>query len=260
MVVVGNGAYHYAELNQYTGVPGTFTRVATGFVEFYEPTDIYAVSPREIWFCGLGGYIYKSTNLAAGVSVVNAGQATSENLRRIHGRSDTLITVGENQAIIRSTNRGTTWATVPSLPGLATDDFQAVAVIDAYRYWVGSEQGEIYYTLTSAESWTEWAFPEAGTGEVTDIVFATDEVGYFTHTKLELAVLYGQLYTTWNGGEDWTRNPPRILNLGVLDAREYTRIAVPRTTSDVASNSIVLGGVASDGTDGILAVGVASKL
>jgi hypothetical protein len=257
VLVVGNGAYYYAELNSYTGVPGAFTKVSTGFVALHEPTDVYVVSPREIWFCGRGGYIYKSTNLAAGVSVVNAGQATSENLRRIHGRDDTIITVGENQAIVRSTNRGATWAIVPSLPGIATDDFQAVAVIDAYRYWVGSEQGEIYYTLTAAESWTELTFPEAGTGEVTDIVFATDEVGYFAHAT---TAPLGQLYTTWNGGEDWTKNAPRILNLTVLAADEYTRIAVPRNTSDIAANNIVLGGLAGDGSDGILAVGVVSKL
>jgi hypothetical protein len=102
-------------------------------------------------------------------------------------------------------------------------------------------------------------FPEAGTGEVTDIVFPTDEVGYFTHNKLLLAILYGQLYTTWNGGEDWTNSAPRILNLSVLDAREYSRIAAPRTTPDISANNIVLGGIATGGTDGILAVGVASK-
>ena len=44
------GGYFYAEINAITGVPGTFTKMATGFVSGKAPQAVYVASAREIWF------------------------------------------------------------------------------------------------------------------------------------------------------------------------------------------------------------------
>jgi hypothetical protein len=63
----GIGGYHYAPIGA-SGVPGAWTKVVTGFQSNKEPTDILVFSASEIYFSANGGYIYKSTNLANGVS------------------------------------------------------------------------------------------------------------------------------------------------------------------------------------------------
>jgi photosystem II stability/assembly factor-like uncharacterized protein len=85
LVVLGDDAHFYAEINQETGEPGTFTEVTTGYVGAGSPQDLHVVSPREIFIVGDGGYVYKSTDITASVTVVDAGDATSEDLKRIHG-------------------------------------------------------------------------------------------------------------------------------------------------------------------------------
>jgi len=212
------------------------------FVSNKNPLDIYVANPREVWFSGQGGYIYKSTNIANGVSVVNAGAVTTENLNRITGNGDILVCAGDNGKIIKSINRGATWATTTTVPGAATDDFKAVAVLDKYTYWVGSNVGEIYYTLNGGDSWTEYEFAGSGAGTVDDIVFYGSEVGFFTHAT---ATPVGSIYATWNGGANWTKSSPRINGLPVLD--KINRIAIPQVHISLAVNTIAAGGLADDG-------------
>lgn len=255
LVIVGAAAYYYAEINWNTGAPGTFTKVTTGFVSNKDPLDIYVANPREVWFCGEGGYIYKSTNIANGVSVVNAGAVTTENLNRITGSGDILVCAGDNDVIVKSINRGATWALTTTAPGAATDDFQAVAVIDKYTYWVGSNVGEIYYTLNGGDSWTEYAFAGSGAGTVNDIVFYGSEVGFFAHAT---ATPVGSIYATWNGGANWTKSSPRINSLPTLN--RINRIAIPQVHISLAANTIAAGGLADDGSDGIFVIGTASRI
>lgn len=253
LVVLGLDALYYAELNQDTGAPGTFTKVSTGFVAAGSPNDLYVVSPREVWFAGDGGYIYKSTDITAGVSVVSAGDATSENLQRIHGADETIVAVGAAGAIIKSANRGVTWATTTITPTSAT--VQAISVLDDRRYWVGTADGYVYYTLNGGETWGTLNFSGSGAGAVYDIVFVNSEVGYFSHST---ATPDARLFATWNGGADWTNNRPRILNLPTFD--RTNRIAVPDTDAGIAANNVALAGLAADGTDGILLIGAAARV
>jgi photosystem II stability/assembly factor-like uncharacterized protein len=127
-------------------------------------------------------------------------------------------------------------------------------VLDERRYWVGTDTGYVYYTLTSGESWTEKSLSGLGAGAVYDIVFATDEVGYIAHATTTPAAV---LYSTWNGGEDWTNTSPRIVNLPTFDY-PY-RLAVPMEHSSIAANNIAIAGLAGDGVDGILLLGVAAS-
>jgi hypothetical protein len=112
------GGYWASQINNITGVPSsTWSDIVAGFVSGNEPQDIYVESPADIWFVGDGGYIYKSTDLLSGVSVIDAGNATSNDLNRIDGFGETLVAVGASGTVIYSTNSGTNWATTDNNPG-----------------------------------------------------------------------------------------------------------------------------------------------
>lgn len=253
VVVLGLDDYYYAELDQDTGIPGTWTKVSTGFIANGSPNDIYVASPREVWFCGDGGYIYKSTDITAGVSVISAGDATTSDLKRIHGVEEVIVAVGTSGAVIKSTNRGLTWATTTTSPVVAT--LQALWVLTDKIYWVGSSAGYVYYTKNGGVTWTAYNFSGYGSGAVQDIVFATSEVGYISHSTTAPAA---RLLATWNGGESWTNTSPRILNWPVFD--HAYRLAVPFTSAGIAANNIAIAGLAGNGSDGILLLGAAAKI
>lgn len=251
----GNG-YYYAEINPLTGVPGTWTNVTTGFVASRAPNDIYVAGASEVYFAADGGYIYKSTDITAGVTAINAASATTADLQRIHGLDETIVAAGESGAIVVSTNRGATFATATTSPTSAT--IRALFVLDGYRFWIGTSGGKVYYTLTAGATWVEQTF--SGAVVIDDIVFATDEVGYIA---ARTATPAARLHTTYNGGADWsssaTTGNPRILNFPTFS--RANRIAVPVDVPNVtAANNVVLGGLSAGGTDGVLFQGIANKV
>lgn len=261
LVVVGLDAYYYAELDEDTGVPGTFTQVTSGFEASGSPNDLYVLSSREVFFCGDGGYIYKSTNITAGVSVLDAGSTTTEDYQRIAGDGEeTLVLVSDNNVVVKSVNRGATFAqTVAAPSSTGTDDIRAVEVLDNRRFWVGvteTDGATVYYTLDGGKTWTAIGdIPTTGRS-IEDIVFATNEVGFIAYAT---GAPVGYVLATWDGGENWTATAPRILNWPTLD--RVNRVAVPIVASSgIAANNVALGGLAGNGTDGIVLVGIAGTI
>src|SRR6185369_12553405 len=151
------------------------TKVTAGFVAAKAPNDLFVASPRATYFVGNGGYIYKATDITAGVTVLNAGSATTNDLLRIHGTQDgtVLLATGRASSTILSTNSGQTWgATVASVSAVALD-VQAALVLDQNRFWVGTgNSGRLFYTINGGNSWVEKTFSGSGTGNVYDIVAA----------------------------------------------------------------------------------------
>jgi photosystem II stability/assembly factor-like uncharacterized protein len=251
LVAIGASAIYYAAIDQNTGVPGTFTKVTAGFVTTL--SDMYVAGSREVYFVGASGYIYKTSDVTNGVTVLNAGVATSNNLVRIHGCPTALYAVGAAGTIIKSLNGGATWVTTDSTP--TGQQIQAVSVIDANVVWIGTATGNIYYTLNGGATWTEFLFPNSGTGSIYDINFATPEVGYFSHSTTTPTA---RLYTTWNGGADWTKTKNRVMNMPTF--QKIGRIATPKSLdAGVNANNVTIGGISGGGVDGILLIGVASK-
>lgn len=250
----GNG-YWFSEINTLTGVPGAWTNVTSGFVASKQPTDIYAVSPSEVYFSGNGGYIYKSTDIASGVTVLDAGNVNTSNYVRIHGQDDTIVVVGDSGKIVKSNNRGITFGNVTLSPTSAT--VRAVLVLDDYRFWIGTSGGKVYYTVNGGETFTEQSLPGGTITVINDIVAATDEV---IHIAAQTASA-GRVITSWCGGQKWASNATNNARLAnVPTATRFNRLAAPRTgqaTTD--SNTLALGGLSGGGTDGILTLGVANR-
>lgn len=252
------GGYYYAPINPLTGVPGSWTNVTAGFQAGGAPTDIFVVSADEIYFCGNGGYIYRSTDITAGVVAISSASATSVNLTRIDGFEDTLVSVGASGVVIKSLNHGQTWATVTTFP--TSNTLRGVDVRDTYRFWVVGGGGGVWFTMDGGETWAnpQSSFQQAQLMD--DVVFATDEIGYIIGRAPTLTS--ARLWTTSNGGQSWVASNvqpgnPRILNFPTYS--RSNRIAVPQFTEPgVISNQLVLAGLNADGTNGNIILGLAN--
>ncbi|MCK9599165.1 MAG: hypothetical protein M0R06_09005 [Sphaerochaeta sp.] len=254
LIIIGADAYYWAEISQVTGVPGTFTKVTGGFVASKSPQDLYVSSPREVYMCGLGGYIYRLNDVGSAVTVLNAGSATANNLRRITGIGNTIVAVGASGTVIVSQNKGVTFGTTITNPVSA--QLVAVSALDASRFWVGSDTGYMAYTLNGGETWTVKSFAGSGSGSVFDIVWASQEVGYMLHSTTTPTA---RIFYTWDGGNTWTmQGSPRILNWPTFS--RGNRVAIP-DADDVAinANNLAVAGLSGASNDGIILVGYAGR-
>jgi photosystem II stability/assembly factor-like uncharacterized protein len=247
--------YYWATINRNTGAPGSFTKVVSGFVTGAPANDLLVLSSRDIFFVADGGYIYKSTDITSGVSVISAAASTTQNLSRIAGEDETLYAVGANSTVLISQDRGDTWAASVGTVPTTTATIQAVAVLDKYRAWVGSSSGRVFATIDGGETWREKVIASAAA--VQDIQFATDEVGYISYT---VAGPTGGLLATWNGGADWASSSggPRLQNVPTTD--RVNRVAFPQgADAFAAANYLALAALGGDGTDGLIALGAAAS-
>ncbi len=252
VLVADEDAYYYSAINSLTGAPSsTWTKVTTGFVAAGSPNDVYVIGANEVYICGDAGYIYKLTDIASGVTVLDAGSATSSDLQRIHGYEDTIIIVGESGAIVKSSNRGSTWATTTTSPTSAT--VRAISVITDRIFWIGTSGGKVYYSTLGGETWIEKTF--SGLTQIDDIVFVNNNVGFVAGRTSTPAA---RLYSTWDAGVNWTRDPERILNYPTHNG--INRVAAPiLADSTTAANNIAVAGLAANGTDGVILIGTTAK-
>jgi photosystem II stability/assembly factor-like uncharacterized protein len=247
------GGYYWAEIDPDTGIPGAWTKVTSGFVAGAQPRDMFVLSPREVFFCGDAGYIYKSTEITSGVTAINPGVATTSNLLRIKGNDDVIVAVGASGTVIRSINRGATFAASIAAPTVSL--LQALEIFSNKRWWVGSVNGYIWYTLDGGKTWARKGFSGEGTGQVFDILFVTEEIGYMLHGN---ATPTARLLFTLDGGVTWTNTGWRIVIWPTFNYAK--RIAAPTSgDSAVNVNHVAIAGITST-NDGVLLLGISHKL
>lgn len=252
-LIVGSNADNsifYAVIDSVNGTLGAFTEVTTGFVASKGPNDIYVANAGQAFIVGDGGYIYSMTDPTAGVTVLDAGSTTVQNLNRIHGQGTTLVAVGAAATVVISNNQGKTWATASAAPGAAA--LTAVCVKTDIHFWVGGASR--YYTLDGGRSWVQQAI--SGATSITDIIFPTPSVGFTVYNTASS----GGLQSTPYAGERWADSVNPNSQIGSFGtAALLNRAAAPRTTVDVITSFLALGGrLAAAGTDGRLFIGAAN--
>lgn len=101
--------------------------------------------------------------------------------------------VGANGLVGRTTDGGSTWTTqtVPLGPSIF-----GVAVLSPTNAWFVGSAGVMCHTTDG----TTWTGPGTGWGTLTDIEFIDDQNGWVLSEA-------GVVYTTSNGGGDWTATP-----------------------------------------------------
>jgi len=251
LVIISNdsNSLHYALLSEFTatGANPTWTEVTTGFVSGGEPNDIWSVG-QMAFIVGDTGYVYKTDDPTAGVEVLDAGVATSNNLQAVHAIDDqTAVAVGATGSVISTSNQST-WAANTSS---SSDTLQAIWMIKDDLWWIGSDAGNLYYTKDSGTTWTAKTFTGSGSGAIHDINFPTKSVGYIAHASTTPA---GRLLRTYDGGNSFVVLPEDVGNLPASD--RITAIATcSKGNISAAVNKIFCAGLADDGSDGFLMVG-----
>lgn len=252
LVVVSpsENAYFYAPINAATGAPGTWTKIATGFVAAKQPNDIYVESPNRIYFAANGGYIYVSSDITAGVSTLNAGSTTTSNLLRIDGAANLLVAVGASGAAIASSNQGVSWSSLTGLSGTV----QAVGVVSNYYLWVGNSAGTLWFSDSAGQAWTQITLPNII--GIQDIVWATAEVGFIAATRTgPTAVVFG----TFDGGRTWSEGNTSRFPGNQPTFGRANRLAVPQVPDPGrAANNLAVAGLGGGGVDGVIYLAAAA--
>lgn len=220
----------------------TWTKHVNGLVcAAGAPNAIFSAGPTYTWIVGNGGYIYFADDPTSLVTVQDAGSATVQNLNAIHGIDElNLVAVGASNAVVRTTNGGTTWASVTGpAPAVA---LTAVWMKSTYEWFVGTAGGNLYYTRDSGATWTLKAFPGSGAGAVKDIKFATPSVGYMAHNTAAPA---GRILRTLDGGYSWYVTPEGTSSIPTNQGLNALGVCAD-------PNIVYAGGITVVGADGIL--------
>jgi photosystem II stability/assembly factor-like uncharacterized protein len=190
IVSATGGAYYYASRDDLSA----WTQVTSGFVSGKGPTAIYAPAVGDIFIAGQGGYVYHLTVPGRAVTVLEAGNLTTQNLADIGGAGDTVVAVGANNAVLYSGNRGSSWTT-PTGPAAGVA-LNAVAVWDKQTFWVGADK--LYFTDDGGKTWLDVPLGVSGLTAVKAVTFCRDlrAVGYVgaqvgTTTRLLRTTDYG---------------------------------------------------------------------
>jgi hypothetical protein len=251
LVVVSedSGSLHYATKDDILPTNDEdWTEDATGFVAAGGPRDIWSTGTYA-FIVGDNGYVYGTSDPTAGVTVLDAGVATSNDLTAVHALNDDFAVAVGNSGTIIKTETGDTWTAVTPTDVLFTQNWEAVWVKSEREWWVAGATvggvGQVWYTLDGGSTWTQANIGGTYT-DFYDIAFASDSVAYLTG---DVSGPAGRILRTFSGGESWVVLPEGIGNLPSNDRIN----AIAACEDDV--NIVVGGGLADNGTDGIIVVG-----
>lgn len=253
LVVVSNasGGLHYkTKADIWAAVVGGWTAVTTGIVAGGEPNDISSLGTYA-YIVGDGGYVYGTEDPTAGVTVLDAGVATTQNLNAVHASSENFaVAVGQSDAVVFTNNKNT-WAAPAATPG-SGGNLISVYVKNEEEWWVGDDTGALFYTLDGGDTWTQKGLPGSGYSAIYSIDFSTESVGFIGAAT---STPRGRVLRTFADGGGagstggWVIMPEGSGSLPLSDA-VYVVAACKHDP-----NLVVAGGLADDGSDGILMVG-----
>lgn len=243
-------AYHVADIGRfgYTAPLNPFSRVTTGFVVGNGPRAGWAKNPRAVLIGGANGYIYAIDNPTRGVTVLSAGDLTSEDANAVHGSGNQVgVIVGGNNTIQVSNDNWRTWNLLagPSIGQALT----SVWAKNRYVWYIGDDLGRLWLTTDGmASPATQVILPgQSAITRIDSIHFSEDspEVGVIAART----ATSGVILRTFTGGREWYDDSPAISQAS--DTGDYYNKAVA-----AGYNVIFAGGL--DGSDGQLALGVGS--
>lgn len=159
---------------------------------------LFALDQGHIWFASAEGYIYFSSDGGATWTAQTSGDLTVEDFHAVSfSDENTGMAVGTGDVILVTSDGGTTWELAT-----ATGSAAVLNCIGASGnfWWVGTAGGTLYYSRNDGTTWTQRRFSGDAVGEVADIAFANDLIGYMVHNT---AAPVGSIFVTVNGGYSW---------------------------------------------------------
>lgn len=234
-------AIHYALTQDIIDAVWTttpWTKNGSGITTTKGPNALFSLGSGFTWGVGQGGYIYFWEDITAAAATQSSGGVTSQNLLAIHGiDTERLVAVGASNAVVYTTNGGTTWASITG-PAVGIS-LNAVWMRSENVWFIGAANGNLYYTLNAGISWSSKAFSGSGSGSVRDIKFANRNVGYMAHST---ATPGGRIFRTIDGGYSWKLAP-----VAAIPANDYVA-SLAACTDD--PNVVFGGGLADNASDG----------
>lgn len=240
-----SNSIHYTEIELVYDGTNIWKEVTSGFVAAKGPNAMWSVDARHTWIVGDGGYIYFCQNHHLGVTVSDAGVATTQSLKAVHAYdTKNILTVGGNNAVVISKDGGETWQTVtgPSV-GIMLG---ACWMWSADVWFVGEGQagnGKLWLTVNRGKSWTEVPLPITAPVQIDKIKFVSEAEGYLSVRDA------GKSYIlrTITAGNRWVLLPMGkravpIANTSLGDIAVCSKYA----------NTAFAAGLASGGTAGII--------
>lgn len=253
LVIISNaaGSISYTDINQfyYPGVAGfnpEFTETTNGFVE---PPNAIRSTGMKAYIVGDGGYIYMTDAPGSGVTVLDAGVATSSNLNAVAVYSGSYIVAGgEDGAIVYSVD-GESFQLAPTTPITAGTDVTAVAMRTSSEWIVGTSAGTLFITYDSGRHWTQLYLPGATPTSISDIVWQGESAGYIA------AVVggAGRVYRTLDAGRNWMIEPATSAG-SMPTAVRFNKLGICK----LDANQVFIVGAVEDAGAGILVVGADS--
>jgi len=183
----------------------------------------------------------------AGVSVLDAGVATTHALTCVHALDEDNALAGGNHGALIYTKNGTEWVASPLSPVGVGIHITSVWMKSMTEWFVTTSNGGLYYTINSGTTWTLKALPGTAATRLDEIQFSTDSVGFVAG----VVSAHGRIWRTFDGGYSWTVLPEGGGTLVLSD--QFNAISACKNDPNV----IFAGGIADNATDGIILVGKA---
>lgn len=199
-----SNSMHWTDLSELKEGNNTWLEVVNGFVASKSPNALSSSDVRHTWIVGNGGYIYFAANHKTGVTVQDPGVATSQNLNAIHAlSSQSVLTVGNSNAVVYTTNGGSTWESVTG-PSVGVN-LGACWMWNSSTWLIGEGaggNGRLWLTINSGLTWTQINLPN-NYSRIYKIVFSSEAEGFIS------AQAGGQSYIlrTITAGNEWTVLP-----------------------------------------------------
>lgn len=160
---------------------------------------LFALDQGHVWLASAKGYIYFSDDGGASWTAQTAGTLSIKDARCVFFEDENNGMAGlKDDVIIITSDGGVTWELTDAVTGTG-DDITTVAKSGNF-WWVGTDAGSLYYSRNDGVTWTRRRFTGDGVGEVADIAWANDLVGYAIHNT---AAPVGSIFVTINGGYSW---------------------------------------------------------
>lgn len=202
-VTVGNisNSLHYINLDDLYAGDGVWTEVLIGFAVGGNPNAMFSVDARHTWIVGNGGYVYFTANPTMGVEVQSAGVVTTEDLRDVDAlNSKTILVVGDNNAVIYSTDGGSTWSSVVG-PAVGVD-LMSAEMWSEDVWMVGDINGNFWVTTNQGQTWEEKELPGSPT-RIRSQAWVDEAEGFMAIDTAS----GGEILRTITGGYEWTVLP-----------------------------------------------------
>jgi photosystem II stability/assembly factor-like uncharacterized protein len=239
-----SNSIHWSDIDLVYKGTNVWTEVTSGFVAGKAPNAMHSVDSRHTWIVGDGGYVYFAINHKIGVTVQDAGVATTQKLNAVHAYdTDHALAVGDANAVIQTIDGGETWTAVTG-PAVGVN-LGACWQWNKHVWFVGEGAGgtgKVWLTTDDGLTWSQVGLPNTYV-QIDKIKFVSEAEGYIS------ARTAGQSYIlrTITAGNEWVVLPQGKRATSV-DNTYLRDIAV----CSKYENTAFAAGLADNGTAGIV--------